>query len=275
MREMKLREAGYLYRLDTELYRAGEDADVRMALASLEKEYMADPERWITESLNISAELTTFDTTHMTADEADFPLTRKSLAFAHAKRKAPIPAGDYYLGDIACIEAELRVLRSLSWHEKMPHVEDIDVCHKPASILFDAAGKPCGYQKASGLPLTYIWRNSDVRTEAGVYRLPADSFVELIYAIGEDPRECYVGKSLIALENARLPQDITFLRFSTASLTIAIQTRGANAVADRAPKLYENVNELAQFEPRLIGNRVRKLLKQERAIRVGQKVSRK
>lgn len=274
MQETKICDAGYLHRLDDELYRVGFGRGNMQSLEFYEQGYTDSPDGWIEASFLLSNCVATLDTLAAKDTDIRFPLTQQTVAYAQRSRRPDFTAGDD-IGDFACLEMEPRLLRSLSWHEQTPFTNEIADKHKPATILFGVDGEPCGYQKASGNAHAYIWRDSDISTETGVFSVAKDSFIQLSYYTGEDPREHYPGTGLIALEQAQPPLTIDFLRFSTACLTTSLRVNGANTAAYREPKLSANVPEMSIFSSISIGDRVQHLLKQERALRVTRSLARR
>lgn len=191
--------------------------------------------------------------------EPQFPLTDKALRFSNLPEpRARITTAD--LGDVACLEAELRLWRSLrkSEHGSLPPSNN----NYPAAILYDAEGEPCGYQKSNGIASAYIWRDAAIRTERGPIYAPGDSFVTIEYGAGDDPRALFTGIGFVALNRVLPTTNLTLLRYSTASFPPNIRMVAHDSVLQRESKLKENLYEGANFKPKQVANFVAKLLKQ-------------
>ena len=186
-------------------------------------------------------------------------LTGKLLATHSGVQPAPSLVNDPvdYIGQTACFEAELRLMRSLDFHTS-PAI--INPCHRPAIIYFDARDQPYAYEKASGNPIAYAWRDARISTANGPCWVPANSFLAMQYA---DKRlvEEHTGARLIALHNPNLKQ-VDFLRFSTHCLPQLIRRCLSVYGASNAQtsKLNQNITAANQFTPEHVAHRAYRLL---------------
>lgn len=114
-----------------------------------------------------------------------------------------------------CLRAELRLLRSLTFHAN-PSSGAAD--HTPAAILFDVNREPFAYQKATGMPLAYAWRESHIETAAGLRLIPQDAFFDVRYPQGQNPLENYRGTGLVSLIDGPMPSNAFLQRFSATCL---------------------------------------------------------
>jgi hypothetical protein len=150
-------------------------------------------------------------------------LTRRTLAMTAFARTSLQPELDKALDD-CCLGAELKFVHGLE-HHRLKRRSQPD--HVAALILHDAAGEPFAYQKAIGYPYAYVWRDSSMRTRAGLKRLLAGSIVRPIYdrdSCGQlPPHEKFAGVGLIGITGC-VADDVEFKRFSVEVFPEKIRT---------------------------------------------------
>lgn len=259
----------YLHQLDSELFEFGyNDTDQELRIEKYEESYDIDPEAAILSTLALCNSVISYGHIFPRTDEPAFELTERTLE--HALRHDKIePSKDLVLSEYACLEAELRLLRSLSWHDG-PEANHLGGHNntKPAVIYFDTNGEPCAYQKASGIGTTYVWRPCTIEVQQVRYRLPADCFINIEYPPDNDPRFFYPDRSLVAFDTMPQQATVDLLRFSTFSLDRAIRYEGARATVERAGKLAEQLPSLTRASSYTISDRVHQLLKNDHALSV-------
>ncbi|HKU18968.1 MAG TPA: hypothetical protein VJP80_06915 [Candidatus Saccharimonadales bacterium] len=172
----------------------------------------------------------------------------------------------------ACFQAELRFARSLRHHDlstpEDPKELEMLISHEPAAILFDVAGEPFAYRKASGEDTALAWREASLATEAGTYTIPQSMIFELQYEDGTDPCDNHLGEGLISLAHAQPPQDAHLLRFSTTLVPREVARMAhRHAIAnvpsyptDTTRKLRDNLHDALSLNPERLEKRVLKLL---------------
>ena len=258
----------YLRRLDSELFEFGYNDVPPLRVEDYEVAYDIDPEDSILSTLALCNSVISHGYIVPRSDEPVFELTERTIEHALHHHRIE-PSKNHVLSEVACLQAEPRLLRSLSWHDG-PQAERLGGRNnvKPAAIFFDNDGEPFAYQKASGHGTAYVWRPCTIDTEGARYRLPADCFITIEYPPADDPRFLYLGRSLIAFEKIPQQATIDLLRFSTLSLNKALRLEGAHTAIERDEKLAEQLPELAEATSNTIGTRVEQLLKDDRALRV-------
>jgi hypothetical protein len=188
-----------------------------------------------------------------------FNLTSQSLAYA--AKAAEITVATPRELDYACSEVESRFVRALNWHESGQQPTQN---HKAAVVLFDKGGEPFAYQKGSGFPIAYTWREASVYTEKGEKWVPGGAIVRPIYDSSEDfdmgPHVDYAGQSLIGLQPSSI-HDIAFLRFSAAALPAVLRRPFLQQGAAQISKLAENLDAACRLTSKVVEKRVSALLK--------------
>lgn len=258
----------YLYQLDSELFTFGHGDANPLDRKEYEASYDIDPEATILETMALCNSVISYGRIFPRPTEPVLELTERTLE--HALHHDRIEAmRSRILSDHACLEAELRLLRSLAWHDG-PEADHLGGYNNitPAVIYLDAAGDPFAYQKASGHDTAYVWRACTIEVEEARYRLPADCFITIEYPPADDPRFFYRGHSLIAFENMPQLARLDLLRFSTFSIDKALRIEGARTTTVRAGKLAEQLPALARSSSYTISDRVQWLLKNDYALRV-------
>lgn len=168
-----------------------------------------------------------------------------------------------------CLEAELRLVRSLEFHKSW---RTPDRNHRPGAILFDENDKPFAYQKSSGDPTAYVWRDGILRTREGRCFLPASSFVELEYTGTDDPMERFGGAGLLSLKGFE-HDAVRFLRFSTrlfsprlAHYALLGATIHEYENGGSAEKLQANLAQASKFDNRYVAEQIHTLLRSGRFV---------
>jgi len=242
----------YLHALETELYEFGHDDTQRDLVATeYQQAYETDPEASILSTFELCNTVIDYGYIPPKEHAPNFELTERTVNYALQPNKIETSA-DQTLTEQACLEAELRLLRSLSWHDG-PEAEQLGRYNnaKPAAIFFDASGEPFAYQKASGKNTAHVWRSCIVEAHGIQHSLPADCFVSLVYPPAEDPRLLYSGTSLVAFEKFPKEASINVLRFSTFGLAHTLRVDSA----------YTVITRLGSASPQTISNRVDTLLR--------------
>ena len=258
----------YLRQLDSELFAFGYNDSPQLRIEDYEVAYDIDPEASVLSTLALCNSVVSYGYILPRPDEPVFELTERTIEHAlHHDRIEP--SSNHTLSETACLQAEPRLLRSLSWHDG-PEAERLGGRNnvKPAAVYFDNNDEPFAYQKASGLGTAYVWRACTVDTEVARYRLPADCFITIDYPPAEDPRFFYLGHSLVTFEKMPRQATIDLLRFSTLSLGKTVRLEGASTAIERDEKLAEQLPALAETSSDDISLRVQQLLKDGRALHV-------
>jgi hypothetical protein len=197
------------------------------------------------------------------APEPRFELTRRTLQFSEKladKRGTPeMPTFEQNILDIDCPEIELRFERALTWHESG---EIPDVNHPAGVVLFDSGGSAFAYQKSSGYPTAFVWRDIEIDTAAGPRWLPAGSIVRPIYHAyvpNAGPHWGRAGDGLIGLQPPTL-DDVTFVRFGTCCLPPELREPFLRLGVEQTEKLAENLEGALQLDEQTTARRVAKLI---------------
>ena len=258
----------YLHELDADLCAVSHNILIQEEVGHYKERYVTDPEHAINATLTLANTILDYtivgDVRSTTSPH--FALTRKVLR--HIDDEELIGISEVDISNGACLEAELRLLRSLWLQEPHPRPREGRRDYMPAAILTDINGEPCAYQKSSGVPSAYFWRESVMRTDNGPCIVPADCFVSLNFEPGEDPRHRYSDMDLLHYERITLSSDAEFLRFSTASLRASVRLRGAVIASKRYGRLRTHLPEMRTFSAERIGERVRALILSDKALRV-------
>jgi hypothetical protein len=186
----------------------------------------------------------------------EFEFTQRVLQLVEAERRVQ-PFTEDDLDNIVCVQAELRLMRSLEFDESGFEIE------KPLGsiILFDAYGEPYAYEKSSGIRSAYAWREAEVPTQYGVQWVPKDCFLDVQYS-DEDGSADYAPRERLLVPPHRTVENIKFLRFSTAGLPLEVREQAARLATGSSTndKLRDNMIEAVSFIPRQVGERVCRLL---------------
>jgi hypothetical protein len=167
-------------------------------------------------------------------------LARRVLDFARhiGKRHMP-PVADLRT---ASLYEEFSFATSMAYHNY--EVRDA----APAIIFSDVHGVPTGYQKAHGEPLTYIWRDAFIPTEAGARAVPADSLVRMIYQPGGELQEQLKGLGLVAVRNFQ-PLDVEFVRFNINNLPGKMYATILDSCIEQEPRMTAYTKGVRQLDP--------------------------
>lgn len=197
------------------------------------------------------------------------PLAKTAIATANHPLTRQLKGSSEQTG--GCLEAELRLVRALEFHKsrRLP-----DRNHRPGAILFDEDDKPFAYQKSSGDPTAYVWRDGILRTREGRRFLPASSFVELEYKGTDDPMERFVGAGLLSLKGFE-HDAVRFLRFSTrlfssrlAYYALLGATIHEYEDGGSAEKLHANLAQASKLDNRYVAEQIHALLRSGRFVPV-------
>lgn len=192
-------------------------------------------------------------------EEAPGPLTKFGQAVVAASKLPNVrqPAEN----DGRCQEAELRLFKSLTFHDLVDTKDFLHEFRNPAVILLGEHDEPIGYEKSNGTPSTYMWDQATISTKRGQETVPADSFAYAQYS--DDVEDVYYSSdaSVIAVRaNETNLQSFGLLRLSTRSYPSAVRTAMAHASAEMTPGLQKHVDAALSFTPKDVKQRVAQIL---------------
>jgi hypothetical protein len=159
---------------------------------------------------------------HLIASRAQSPieprgrvynLTRQTLALTAMAGDPCRLAFDRALYN-CCLGAELMFAYGLNGHRSVKPAR-VNRNRNAALLLIDADDEPCAYQKAYGHPYAYAWRDSQMRTRAGLRQIPAGAILRPVYdqeSNGPPPHEKYAGKGLVCILDSNI-DDMVFMHF--------------------------------------------------------------
>jgi hypothetical protein len=111
-----------------------------------------------------------------------------------------------------CIASELMFVDELA---RLRNREPLRSSYRAGVVLLDAEDELCAYQKTGGRPYAYVWRDSQMRTRAGLRQVPAGAIMRPIYGRNSNgrssPYEMYADRKLIGVPDYYL-DDILFVR---------------------------------------------------------------
>lgn len=158
-------------------------------------------------------------------DHMKFTLTQRALGFAATCPPELYPT----IGEpihTACLESELFFARSLAWHGSQNTTQ---TDHQAALVLRDTQGRPFAYQKASGLPTAYTWREATIAAAQKNVRVPAGAIIRYVYdeeMANTGPAYIdYVGTGLAAPADLQPPRDVEFIRLTIESLPTVLREK--------------------------------------------------
>ncbi|MEK7152662.1 MAG: hypothetical protein AAB834_01835 [Patescibacteria group bacterium] len=158
-----------------------------------------------------------------------------------------------------CYETELLFARSLAWHGSG---RDPNPNHAAAIVLHDIDGAPFAYQKSSGHPTAYVWREGYISTQAGNRWLPAGALVDPVYERIDTivAQEEHTEQGLVSLVNTDTVLDVNLLRFSATCLPAELRLPFLEEGVAQNKKLSENFVDACALTDGVVGSRVGALL---------------
>lgn len=242
------------------------------SLGNLEvfREQVATPYRLGNRTLELFQNLQSIQITQSrSGQQARSPLILRALSVVEVYG-AKLEAFNGSVDAFACYGSELRFERSLAWLETG---EAPMSAHRPAVVLYDVEDRPCAFQKASGLPTAYVWRDCVMPTEEGEQWVPAGMIVAPRYTtdpnedLGPGPQVDHPGKGLISLRD-EIPIKVELLRPSTAYLPGALRRSYLKVGVLETYKLAVNLSATCRLTDKSVGKRVGRLLRQNPDIAV-------
>jgi hypothetical protein len=163
--------------------------------------------------------------------------------------------------DNCCFGAELKFVHNLQINHSGKRPES---GRNAALVLLDNDDEPFAYQKAYGHPYAFAWRNSRIRTQAGLRQVPAGAILRPLYNQGSDappPHVEYAGKGLVGITDTRI-DDVVFMRFGAQIFSRALCREVLlDASSEGAYSQYRaHVAETVDMDNAAFGRRVMDLL---------------
>jgi hypothetical protein len=165
-----------------------------------------------------------------------------------------------FRNDGVCIESELRLFRSLGFHNPVS-IPDKGYTDFPAAIILGEDDEPLGYQKSSGISSTYMWAPTAIKTQVGRETVPGDSLNFIEFNDDLEDKLFQTGAGLVAV---RATAD-NVKRFGVGQLSATnfppiVRRAMAVAAAELEPKLEVNIEEATVFKPEDVKKRVQELM---------------
>lgn len=161
--------------------------------------------------------------------------------------------------DATCIQSELRLMRSLRFHNPA-NITDKGYAGSASIIILDEQGTPIGYEKSSGTPSTYMWAPTLIKTRRGRQAVAGDSFNFLHYREDIEDVICTTKAGLIAVKaSIDTIEMFGMARLSARCYPPTVRKAAAVAAVEMEPKLSENIDAALTFKPSEIKRRVDQL----------------